>query len=72
MNGRISHRAQTQDNTRDEWKDKYIDYKGLKKALKPLKAGAKSKKSMVGGGGGEASDSGVCAYVSVFMIVRYV
>lgn len=54
-----------QDNTREEWKEHYIDYKALKKALKPLKAGAKGKPwlkrggSMVGGAG-EASDSGMC------------
>lgn len=53
-----------QDNTREEWKEHYIDYKALKKALKPLKAGAKGKPwlkrggSMVGGLTGEGSDSG--------------
>lgn len=50
----------TQDNTREEWKEHYVDYKALKKLLKPLK-GAKGKawlKKGGAGGGGEASDSG--------------
>ncbi len=54
-----AHALTWQDNTREEWKEHYIDYKALKKALKPLK-GAKRKMmgGMVGGGGGEGSDSG--------------
>lgn len=61
----IPHPTYTQDNTRDEWKEQYIDYKALKKALKPLKASAKGKPWLkkggsMAGGGGEGSDSGTC------------
>ncbi len=52
----VNFSAKLQDNTRQEWAEHYVDYKALKKLLKPLKAAAKRKAgSMIGGG--EASDS---------------
>jgi len=56
----VNFSAKLQDNTRQEWAEHYIDYKALKKLLKPLKKGAPPKKggSMIGHyGGAEASDS---------------
>jgi hypothetical protein len=54
----VNFTAKLQDNTRQEWLEHYVDYKALKRLLKPLKKGAPAKRaSMMTSYSGDASDS---------------
>ena len=55
---RVNFGAKLNDNIREEWRDQYIDYKALKKALKPLKDARPKNWLAKGMSGYDASDSG--------------